>query len=95
MAEISIRASVSSFELKIGNLRVRIERRMIPADQMSMAAERERCESVSVASKGKKRERERERDATNQRSDQDTSTAPPELEIPSFLLGSPSRSVWG
>lgn len=38
MAVISASASVSSFELKKGKRRVRKQRRMMPADQMSSAA---------------------------------------------------------
>lgn len=37
MAMISASASVSSFELKKGKRRVRKQRRMMPADQMSRA----------------------------------------------------------
>lgn len=60
MAEISMRASVSSFELKIGNFRVKIESRMIPADQMSMA---EASATVSVEKLGRTVDRQALTDA--------------------------------
>jgi hypothetical protein len=48
-AAISMSASVSSFELKIGNFRVKMDNRMMPADQMSMAGGR-KVVTRSVAS---------------------------------------------
>lgn len=55
MAAISMRASVSSFELKKGNRRVRKQRSMIPADQMSSAASSSRVSFWSIGDEGRGR----------------------------------------